>query len=161
MSFEMFRAIQPGHVIVFDTGGHRIGGPWGGNTGADAKKKGAAGIVIDGGTRDRADLLEMEFPCFCRFVTPVLSHGRFQVEAFNEPISISGQVQERVQVLPDDIVLADDDGIVIVPGTIAGEVLAHSEVADRAENAMRAAIETGEDRESVNRRIHRWPNIRR
>ncbi len=161
MSYDMFRAIQPGQVIVFETGGHRIGGPWGGNTGADAKTRGAAGIVIDGGTRDRTDLVEMDFPCYCRFVTPVLSHGRFQVEAFNEPISVSGQVGERVQVLPLDIVLADDDGVVIIPAAVADEVLAHSLIADHAENEMRKAIETGEDRESINRRIQRWPNIRR
>ena len=45
-SYDMFRAIQPGDVIVFDCGGHRQGGPWGGNTGANARAKGAAGIVI-------------------------------------------------------------------------------------------------------------------
>jgi 4-hydroxy-4-methyl-2-oxoglutarate aldolase len=161
MSFDMFRAIQPGQVIVMDTGGHKIGGPWGGNTGADAKVKGAVGVVIDGGTRDRADLLEMGLPCYCRFVTPVLSHGRFQIEAFNEPISVAGQVEERVQILPGDILLADDDGVVIIPAAIAAAVLSHSEVADRAENQMRKAIETGEDRERVNRRINRWPNIRK
>lgn len=161
MSYEMFRAIQPGQVIVMDTGGHRIGGPWGGNTGANAKVKGAAGIVIDGGTRDRVDLVEMGFPCFCRFVTPVLSHGRFQIDAFNDPISVTGQASERVQVLPNDLVLADDDGVIIIPSAIAREVLGHSEIADSAENEMRRAIEAGEDRESVNNRIQRWPNIRR
>src|SRR5215831_12726389 len=74
MSYEMFRAIQPVDVIVFDCGGHKQGGPWGGNTGANAKVKGAPGIVIDGGTRDYIDLAEMKFPTYCRFVTPVLAH---------------------------------------------------------------------------------------
>lgn len=161
MSYEMFRAIQPGDLIVFDTGGHQIGGPWGGNTGANAKVKGAAGIIIDGGTRDKTDLLEMSFPTFCRFVTPVLSHGRFSIESFNERISMSGQVEERVAVVPGDIVLADDDGVIIIPQPIADEVLAHSELADRAERAMREAIDQGEDRESVNKRIDRWPGIKR
>ncbi len=54
-SYEMFRAIAPGDVIVFDCGGHFQGGPWGGNTAATAKVKGAAGIIIDGGTRDETD----------------------------------------------------------------------------------------------------------
>jgi regulator of RNase E activity RraA len=161
MSYEMFRAIEPGDVIVFDTRDHKIGGPWGGNTGANAKVKGAAGIIIDGGTRDYSDLVEMEFPCFCRFVTPVLSHGRFQIESFNEPISMTGQVSERVQVLRGDFVLADDDGVIIIPNALLGEVLGHSEIANQAEKDMRAAIETGEDRESVNGRINRWPNIKK
>jgi regulator of RNase E activity RraA len=161
MSYEMFRAIQPGQIIVMDTHGHRIGGPWGGNTGANAKVMGAVGVVIDGGTRDRSDLIEMDLPTFCRFVTPVLSHGRFQIESFNEPISLAGQVHERVQINPGDIILADDDGVVVIPMVIADEVICHSQIADRAENEMRKAIESGEDRESVNRRINRWPNIRR
>ncbi|HEY6987338.1 MAG TPA: RraA family protein [Bryobacteraceae bacterium] len=159
MSYEMFRAIQPGQIIVFDTRGHNIGGPWGGNTGANAKVKGATGIVIDGGTRDYSDLVEMQFPTFCRFVTPVLSHGRFSIESFNRPISMTGQVAERVQVNPSDFVLADDDGVVIVPRSLLEDVLSHSEVADKAEREMRAAIESGEDRESINKRINRWPGI--
>ena len=125
----------------------------------NAKVKGAAGI-IDGGTRDYSDLFDMDFPCFCRFVTPVLSHGRFQVKSFNQPISMSGQVSERVQVVRGDFVLADDDGAVIIPSAVLDEVLAHSEVANQAEKDMRAAIEAGEDRESVNLRINRWPRIK-
>lgn len=156
MSYGMFRAIRPGDVIVFDTGGHKIGGPWGANTGSNAKARGAAGIVLDGGTRDARDLVEMEFPTYCRFVTPVLSHGRFQVEAFHVPVSVSGQVAERVQVVPGDFVLGDDDGVVVVPGPILEEVLEFAEAAEEGEGRIREALEAGEDRESVDRRIDRW-----
>ncbi len=156
ISYEMFRSIQPGDVIVFDCGGHKQGGPWGGNTGANAKAKGAAGIVIDGGTRDYADLIDMHFPTFCRFVTPVLAHGRFQIKGFNEPITMSGQVGGRVAVKPGDFVLADDDGIVIVPEAILERVLGYAETAKKAEEEIRKAIEGGEDRESVDKRIDRW-----
>lgn len=156
ISYEMFRAIQPGDVIVFDCGGHQQGGPWGGNTGANARAKGAAGIVIDGGTRDYADLTEMRFPTFCRFVTPVLAHGRFQTKGFNEPITMSGQVEVRVAVKPGDFVLADDDGIVVVPKALLEEALRYAEAASEAEGEIRKAIEAGEDRESVDKRIDRW-----
>jgi regulator of RNase E activity RraA len=103
----------------------------------------------------------MQFPCFCRYVTPVLSHGRFQIESFNESISMTGQVAERVKVNPGDFIVADDDGVIVVPRPILQEVLAHTEIADRAEHEMRAAIDAGEDRESINQRIDRWPNIRK
>jgi len=156
LSYGMFRAIEPGDVLVFDTGGHRIGGPWGANTGTNAKARGAAGIVIDGGTRDANDLVEMSFPTWTRFVTPVLSHGRFQVEDFRGPVSVSGQVQERVQVQPGDFVLGDDDGVVIVPRPILEEVLEYAEAAEKDEGEIREALEAGEDRESVDRRIDRW-----
>jgi len=161
MSYEMFRSIQGGDVIVFDTGGHKIGGPWGANTGANAKARGAGGIVLDGGTRDARDLIDLDFPAYCRFVTPVLAHGRFQIEGFNVPISISGQVQERVQVNPGDFVLGDDDGVVIIPHPLLEEVLMYSEAATLAEAQIREALQAGEDRESVDRRIDRWALVKR
>lgn len=160
MSYEMFRRIQRGDIIVFDTGGHRIGGPWGANTGTNAKVRGAGGIVIDGGTRDGADLIEMKFPTYCRFVTPVLSHGRFSIEAVGEPISMTGQVAERVRVGNGDFVLGDDDGVVIVPGPLVEEVLVCAEAAEKAEGQIRAALETGEDRESIDARIDRWAALK-
>jgi regulator of RNase E activity RraA len=155
-SYEMFRSIQPGDVLVLDCGGHSQGGPWGGNTGANAKVKGAAGIIIDGGTRDLSDLVQMNFPTFCRFVTPVLAHGRFQVEACNEPVTLSAQVNDRVSVVPGDIIVADDDGIVVVPRALCEEVIEFAEAAERAEHETRRAIEGGEDRESIDQRIDRW-----
>ncbi len=156
LSYDMFRMIQNGDVIVFDTGGHKVGGPWGANTGANAKSKGAAGIILDGGTRDARDLREMSFPTYCRFVTPVLSHGRFQIEGLNDPISVTGQLNERVQVNPGDFVLADDDGVVIIPQPLLDEVVEYSEAAERAETEIRRALEAGEDRASVDQRIDRW-----
>ena len=159
-SYDMFRAIQPGDVIVFDCGGHRQGGPWGGNTGANARAKGAAGIIIDGGTRDLADLVEMNFPTHARFLTPVLAHGRFQVHGFNAPISVSGQVGDRVGVSPGDFVVADDDGAVIVPQAMLEEVLHFAELAEAAEGEIRRALDAGEDRESVDKRIDRFAALK-
>jgi regulator of RNase E activity RraA len=159
-SYEMFRTIRSGDVIVFDCGGHRQGGPWGGNTGANARARGAAGIVIDGGTRDYTDLVEMDFPTCCRFVTPVLAHGRFQVHGFNEPITMSGQVYQRVAVRPADFVVADADGVVIVPQELLAEVLEFAEAAEKAEAQIRQALDAGEDRESVDRRIDRFALIK-
>jgi regulator of RNase E activity RraA len=159
-SYEMFRAIQPGDVIVFDCGGHNQGGPWGGNTGATAKARRAAGIIIDGGTRDLAELVEMNFPTFTRFVTPVLAHGRFQVHGFKEPITVSGQVGERVGVAPGDFVIADDDGAVVIPQGLLEEVLGFAELAEESEGEIRRALDAGEDRESVDRRIDRFAALK-
>jgi 4-hydroxy-4-methyl-2-oxoglutarate aldolase len=156
ISYGMFRAIQPGDVIVFDCGGHMGSGPWGGNTAAHARVRGAAGAVIDGATRDRSDLVQMGFPTFCRAVTPVLAHGRFRIESFNEPITMGAQLGGRVAVSPGDYVVADDDGIVVVPRALLVAVLELAEYAERAEGEVRRAIEAGEDRESIDRRIDRW-----
>jgi regulator of RNase E activity RraA len=102
----------------------------------------------------------MRFSTFCRFVTPVLAHGRFQIKGFNKPITMSGQVEEQVAVKPGDFVLADDDGIVIVPKALLEEVLGYAEAAKTAEGETRKAIEAGEDRESVDKRIDRWALVK-
>ncbi|MBL9218929.1 MAG: hypothetical protein JNG82_10605 [Opitutaceae bacterium] len=160
VSYDLFRAIQPGDVIVFDCAGHTASGPWGGNTGANAKVRGAAGIVLDGFTRDQSDLLQMGFPTFCRGVTPVLAHGRFQIEALNGPIRLSSQTGGSVAVNPGDFIVADVDGIVVVPQALLTEVLVYAEFAEQAEGEIRRAIEAGEDREAVDRRIDRWAPLK-
>ena len=67
----------------------------------------------------------------------MLAHGRFQVHGFNEPITVSGQVGERVAVAPGDFVVADDDGAVIVPQALLEEVLHFAELAEKAEGEIR------------------------
>ncbi len=155
-SYEFFRQIESGDVIVFDCGGHACGGPWGGNTASTARVQGAQGIVIDGGTRDFADLTKMGFPTFCRFVTPVLAHGIFQIVETNGTVFLSGQVQEKVRVDPQDFVLADDDGVVVIPHDYLEEVLEFSEYAEQIEMQIRSAIESGEDRQTIDQRLDRW-----
>ncbi len=155
-SYEFFRQIESGDVIVFDCGSHAQSGPWGGNTGSTARVKGAAGIIIDGGTRDYNDLVEMQFPTFCRFVTPVLAHGRIQITSINQRVELTSQIEGKITVNPGDFVIADDDGIVVIPKGHLETVLEFAEYAEKTEKETRAAIEAGEDRESIDKRIDRW-----
>ncbi len=160
ISYDLFRTIQSGDIIAYDCGGHLTSGPWGGNTGASARARGAAGIIIDGCTRDQSELVQMKFPTFCRAVTPVLAHGRFQVEAINGPITLAGQTGGRIQVHPGDFIVADQDGIVVVPALQLAEVVHYAELIKQSEDEIRRAIESGEDRESIDRRIDRWAPLK-
>lgn len=160
VSYGLFRAIQPGDIIAFDCAGHTTSGPWGGNTGAGAKVRGAAGIILDGFTRDQSDLTLMNFPTFCRGVTPVLAHGRFQIDAFNDPISLSGQTGSRVRVHPGDFIVADQDGIIVVPQTLLTEIIGYAEFAEKTETLIRQAVQAGEDREAIDHRIDRWAPLK-
>jgi regulator of RNase E activity RraA len=69
---------------------------------------------------------------------------------------MAGQVDARVDIAPGDFVVADDDGVVIVPERLLAEVIEYAEAAEQAEGAIREAIESGEDRESIDRRLDRW-----
>ncbi len=156
-----FREIPPGSTIVYATNGHSISGPWGENTGLNAKMRGARGIIIDGGTRDANALVELAFPTFCRYVTPVFGRGRFRMTGYNKPVQVAGQVNETVTVTPGDFVMADRDGVIIVPKDLIEEVLVAAERLEEVEEQIRAGLQTGEDREVVDKRHPKFAHVRK
>ena len=159
--YSAYREIIPGSVIVYAMNGHRVSGPFGENTGLNAKMRGARGIVIDGGTRDANALVKLAFPTFCRYVTPVFARGRFRMTGYNKPVQVAGQVSERVTVTPGDFVMADGDGVIIVPKDLIEEVLVAAERLEEVEEQIRAGLQTGEDREVVDKRHPKFAHVRK
>jgi regulator of RNase E activity RraA len=159
--FRMFREIQPGSVLVMATNGHRVSAPWGENASISARMRGARGLVSDGGIRDAAEVVALDFPAFCAFLSPVFMGGRFAVKAHQLEVHLDGQVGKRVSVRPGDLVVADRDGVVIVPVERAEEVVAAAERLNEIEGQIRAALLAGEDRESVYRRYPKFAHVRR
>ncbi len=100
--------------------------------------RGVRGFVTDGGTRDVKLVREIGFPVWCRYVTPSDIVGRWTIESFSEPITLGTSNVEQ-----GDWVLADDDGVVIIPGGIADEVVSEAEQLVASENAVRTAIRGG------------------
>ena len=103
----IYRA-APGSVIVVKAGDidYAVSG---GNVCAIAKKRGITGFVVDGVIRDVAEVRECAFPVFARGVMPI--PGKKQGPGtLNQPIICGG-----VQVFPDDILVADEEGIVVIP----------------------------------------------
>lgn len=160
-SYRMFRAIEPGSVLVMATNGHRVSGPWGENASLSARMRGARGMVTDGGTRDVNEVVALGFPLFSRFISPVFMGGRFAVKAHQVPVELDGQVGPRVEVNPGDLVVADRDGVVIVPRDLAEEVLGAAEELGRIEERLRAGLRAGEDREVVYKRHPKFAHVRR
>lgn len=100
---------QPGDVLVATAGGFLGTAVWGGLMTEAARQQGVAGLVIDGAVRDFTDLVEVGFPCFARGVTPAGPHKNFGGE-IDGPISCGG-----IAVNPGDLVVADADGVAVVP----------------------------------------------
>jgi 4-hydroxy-4-methyl-2-oxoglutarate aldolase len=96
------------------------------------------GAVIDGATRDAASIGRIRFPTFVRYRTPQHSVPRWRVSDWGEPVTIGG-----VRVSLGDIVVADWDGVVIVPRRVAHEVLKRCETLVGTENKVRAAVKRG------------------
>jgi regulator of RNase E activity RraA len=112
----IYRA-EPGSVIVVQSGDldYALAG---GNVCAIAHRRGIAGFVLDGVVRDIAEIRELGFPVFGRGLIPKPG-GKSAASPFNEPVICGG-----VTVRPGDLVLADEDGVAVVPASEAESILA-------------------------------------
>jgi regulator of RNase E activity RraA len=138
-TLAMLGAVPPGHVAVYQTH-DRESAHLGELSVTSLKTRGCAGAVIDGGCRDVELILREDFPVFARHTTPVDCTLRWQLEAHGDvEIEIEG-----VRVAPGDYVVADADGIVVVPKTLIGEVLVEAERLVATENEIRDAVRAGE-----------------
>ena len=102
------------------------------------KHRGVRGYIVDGGCRDTEFITDLGFPVWCRYATPADVVGRWVPDAFEVPIEIGG-----VRVHTGDYVVADRDGVVVVPGKDAAEVVTAAERAMTQENSVREAIRLG------------------
>jgi len=160
-SYQMFREIVPQSVLVMAMDGHRVSGPWGENSSISAQQRGARGAVLDGATRDANAIVALGFPTFARWVTPVFSQGRYEIVSWQQPVRMAGQVQADVTVQPGDFVVADGDGVVMVPAEVIPEVLVAAERLAEIEREIRIGLQRGEDRESVYKRLPKFDHVRK
>ena len=132
---QAIEAARPGDILVIDNGGHCVS-TFGGLATLAAKLKGIGGLVVDGGVRDREEMVEHAFPVFARHMTPLTGRTRLAVTGINEPVSCGG-----VRVRAGDVIVADGSGAVCVPAEHAGKV---AELARRyAQDDELAAAELG------------------
>lgn len=111
---------------------------WGELLSTAAHFRGCRGVIIEGYTRDTRAIRAMGFPVYCRGVHPADSLGRLDVSDRDVPIRCGG-----VLVIPRDLVLADDDGVVVVPRAVAEEALTLAEQKVSGENLVRARLAAG------------------
>lgn len=115
-------AMSPGVVPVW--AGTDIRGVccFGDLLGSSMQARGCAGVVVDGGVRDLAYLRTLNMPVVARFRTPAQGIHRWKVTAAQVPVQVRGAIDDWVTVAPGDTVVADDDGVVIVPQDIVNDV---------------------------------------
>jgi 4-hydroxy-4-methyl-2-oxoglutarate aldolase len=108
-------------VCVIDMGGVP-GGIWGSENGLSTMKAGLEGVVIDGSCRDSAECNLEGVKAFCTRRTFNHVYGRLCNGGYNVPVQCAG-----VTVQPEDVVCADDDGVLVIPRARAEEVLRFAE----------------------------------
>ncbi len=134
---QMLGAVPAGHVAVYSCA-HDVSAHLGELSVTSLAARGVAGCVLDGGCRDVSFIVELGFPVFCAHVTPEDSTFRWELEATQEPISVG-----QVNIEPGDWVVGDEDGVVVVPRSIAESVLAEAEEKAATESEIRAAVRDG------------------
>lgn len=134
---EALDQLQPGEVYIA-TGGAMRCAYWGEILTATAKKRGAAGAIINGYHRDTPQILEQNWPVFSRGRFAQDSSVRTQVVNYRCPIEI-----ENVWINPGDLVFADLDGVLIIPKELEEEVITKALEKARGEKTVRKAIENG------------------
>ncbi|MHB8644725.1 MAG: RraA family protein [Thermomicrobiales bacterium] len=109
---------QPGDVVIVDRLGDRRYACWGGGVALAAHSKGIAGAVVDGMLTDRVEIEDMGFNVFGRGLSPVTTRAPGLTGELNVPVRCGGVI-----VNPGDIILADDDGVlVLAPERVASIV---------------------------------------
>ncbi|WP_207844270.1 RraA family protein [Williamsia soli] len=130
--------LGPGDVVVLDNQGRVDATVWGDLLTTTASRRGVAGTVIDGVSRDSDRSTALNYPLFTRGNWMRTGKDRVRVEATQVPVSIGG-----VRVEPGDLLIGDRDGLVVVPAARADEVLAAAQRIEHAESLIRAAVESG------------------
>ena len=145
---EAIDAAEKGEVIVVDAGGV---GPaiWGELATHSALQRGVAGVVIDGAIRDTYDIAQMRFPAFTRLIMP----NAGEPKGFGE-IGIPVTVGSR-RVENGDWILGDDDGVVVLPRSMATEYANRSMDVLERENRIREEIKEGSTLSKVTELL-RW-----
>jgi len=134
---EFLTAAPEGHVIICQPQDHSLA-LMGELSAETLHLRGVRGYIVDGGCRDNAFIRKLGFPVFARFQTPRDMAGAWRLESTGQTIEIEG-----VQIRTGDIVLADIDGIVVVPEEKAEAVIGQVEKVMNSENLVRKAILSG------------------
>ena len=137
MSHIALELIQSGDVLVIDAKGAITRSCWGGLQTYAAKEREVSGIVIFGSIRDYEEIAEYDIPVYAAGVSPggpLKGWGGF----VNYPISCGG-----VPVLPGDVVVGDDDGVVVVPPDFLEEILSYCEERIKREEKWYKGVEQG------------------
>jgi regulator of RNase E activity RraA len=130
-SVEMIDNAAPGSVgVIVVEDGLDVAG-MGGLMATAARSRNMAGVIIDGGLRDVAEVRALGLPAYSRSVVPSSSVGRWATVGNNLPVRCAG-----VTIKPGDIIVAGEDGVVRVPSERAQEVLKRSQEIDDRETRM-------------------------
>lgn len=129
---------RPGDVFVMSVERNAEIVPWGELLSTACLARGARGLVCDGLVRDSRKIKEMKLPVFCTGCRPLDSAGRGEIVAFDLNIEI-----DDVKIHSGDFIVADADGVVVIPSAMTLSILQKAWQKVAGENRTRAALQQG------------------
>jgi regulator of RNase E activity RraA len=158
-TFGLDDSIYPGGVVVIDTDNCDRGAIIGDNMMTSMIGRGAVGFIVDGGIRDYQEFIDTDTPVFCRYASPVNAHKYWHFTEFETPITIKG-IWGDITVNPGDLILADADGISVIPLQYAERIIADAEIHQATENSIKSALLKSSDRESITAASNRLQHVK-
>jgi len=131
-------AMPPGCIAVVDAMGVTDAGIFGDILCARMKKRNVAALVTDGVVRDAAGVIGTGLPVWCRGAAAPPSVAGLTFVAWQQPIACGG-----VAVFPDDVVVVDDDGAVLIPAALLDQIVPVAVEQERLENWIMGEVEHG------------------
>lgn len=156
LGVDAITASERGDVIVIDNRGDLHNNCWGEILSLAAQLKGVAGVVVDGAVRDVDTCETFGFAVHARGTVPSTARGRIVQEAWNVPVRLG-----NAPVRPGDVIVADVNGVVVVPADRLAEVVEAAEDIMAKELAMLDALRAGESILEVDRRFNYEQMLRR
>lgn len=147
---KMVESYADNSIVVVDTGNDNISGFWGELATTVCMRNGVRGAVIDGGAKDTGFVKQMGFPIFCRFTSPVDGFYRSRLRDWQVPIWIND-----ILIEPNDIIVGDSDGVLVVPQAIAEDILEETERRSDSETKTRKMLKDGVTADEASRRTGR------
>jgi regulator of RNase E activity RraA len=143
-AIEAIDGLRAGQFAVIATDSNNDSAFWGELFSAAAIGAGAVGVLTDGNLRDTDRVAALGFPAFSRSRRPIDFRGRMRVVGQDVSVVVSG-----VRIDPGDLVMADDDGVVVVPRAHEDEVLALARERASGESTVLAELLAGESLRTV------------
>jgi regulator of RNase E activity RraA len=144
LELNLMDTLTPGDVVIHSTDYGGRNAPWGELMSTIAKRNGAVGAVCDSQIRDCVRIIDMNFPVYYAGIRPLDSQGRARMMACDVPVMCG-----EVKVHPSELVVADFDGVVVIPQSVEKDVLRLAGEKVGKETASRQALLAGKTLQEV------------
>jgi len=132
---KLLESAAQGSVVVVTIEGNTDYAVFGASFAALGLARKLGGFIVDGAVRDLASIRKLDFPVFARGVTPGSAGGRFSIASVNETIDCGG-----ISVSPGDLIVADEDGVTVVPKDLMSIVLPKAHALHKDEQDLLRSI---------------------